>query len=167
MSYQVIASGGVRRLADDKVITRGMPEWREYLLWARKNTPLPPVVHTPTLASRREEIRRRVDAATQRAINRGPVSVGGKRFNADPSTVGALALLAAAVANGVPFPANFRWRAADGTMVPMTAQQFRTLAQDLVMHVYSCKEHAWNLIDNVIPASPNPESVDLVTGWPE
>lgn len=166
MTYQVVTTGGVRRLADGKLITRGMAEWREYLLWARKNKPLPAPIITPTLDARRAEIKRRVEAACQRAINRGPVSVGGHRFNADPATAAAFGMLAAAVANGDTFPANFRWRSAEGVMVPMTPLQFRTLVHDIVWHTYQCKEYAWELISVVIPASTDPESVDLTGGWP-
>lgn len=164
MTYRV-ATPGVIRLSDGKHIIRGMPEWHDYLVWARTHTPLPELVVTPSLATRRAEYARRVDALCQRAINRGPISVGGLRFNADPATLAAFAALGAAVANGMTFPQNFRWRAADGTLVPLTGAQFRTLVQDMVLHVRACKEHAYDL-SATIASSSDPGLVDLEGGWP-
>lgn len=165
MSYRVAVPVGVIRIADGKLIQRGMPEWREYLDWARKNTPLPPVKEAPSIEARRREVARRVHMAAQRAMSAGP-TVQGHRWPADPASLALFSGIAAATANGMAYPADFQWAANDGTVVTLSSQQFRTLLIAMVTHVYQCKKRAYELIYVEIPASAEPESVVLDSGWP-
>jgi len=42
--YQLVKAGGVIRMSDGAHLRRGDAGWAEYVAWAGKNVPLPPVL---------------------------------------------------------------------------------------------------------------------------
>lgn len=165
MTYQVVATGGVRRLSDGKLIVRGMAEWREYLLWARKNTPMPAPVFTPTLEARRQEMIRRIDKLRDRKIAEG-VTLGQYRFDCHPTAIQVTTAMLVAFNAGTPLPANFKWRTKDGQTLTVTLSMLRQLNEAMVTRIYQCYVRSWALKDEVLANSTNPEAEDLEGGWP-
>lgn len=160
-----IANIGVVRLSDGKHIKRGMPEWAEYLHWAKTNIPLPQPVLTPTLGARRQVVFARIDRLRDVKIAEGVV-LGPYVFACDPTAIQVITAFFTAFNAGVPLPSNFKWRTKDGQTISVTLPQLGQLLQAMVTRVYQCYVRSWELKDIVVANSNNPEAEPIDTGWP-
>lgn len=64
------------------------------------------------------------------------------------------------------FPANFRWRMADNTFLPVTGPQMVALAAAAAARVYALRAACWVAVDAVRAAKTREEADAVAANWP-
>ena len=92
----------------------------------------------------------------------------GKLIDSDPVSVQRItvAFSTANMSLSVGVPYNLNWKCADNFKLPLDAMGVLGMMQALGSHGLALHMHSDDLKDAVL-ASEDPESVDILTGWPE
>lgn len=155
-------------------VKRGGPGWGEYVAWLNAGNapdPEPAPAVDYALAARKAAYKARV-ALKDSEVKAAGVTVANAVFLLDRDEF--LTLLGLVGAGAL--PAGFGWRDKTGTFRPLNMAQARTLAQLTAERDYARRKRLWELHAAInaspnpdlpgLEDGPNPDYVDINTGWP-
>jgi hypothetical protein len=119
---------------------------------------------TRTLAEAQAD---RIDAlkAKRDALLAQGVAFGGSFAQIDRDSTANMNAAASLHLAGI-FPADFRWRMADNTFLPVTGPQMVALAATAAARVYALRAAYWVARDAVMAATTREEADAITAAWP-
>lgn len=123
------------------------------------------VVDDRSVADAIDEAVARIDGEYVAQIARG-TTYSGKPLQIDPASTANMTAVAAQISAEVPLPADFAWRMADNTFLPVTAAQMIGLATTASARVMALRKAMWAAKDAARAAKTRDEADAVKAAWP-